>query len=442
MDTGIFRGTRMHDHWFENSQRAAEPLDGSDHPSSNEKPSIHERSISVSSVSTARERDRGRHPADPLTNTEANQCTQTGERDVSRQEPRQPGRRKARMPHPGSPELWNSEWAREAEFSDGKEDWPRHKARTVSKSKAGPHRARTARLNTRDNKKPREQVMVKDEADQSRMPPGDGSKRTAPNSSERGSPNSHDAMPPPPLPVMRPAIVQKDMTNRVYPAVGNVRRPHSEEELLVRACDRAGCGQGRTDAEPVVADEGGTSEHSQSREIRTGGVILPLQSISWIDPSSRPTTPSLTYNTQASGVSTRPISCAATLTNALEDDGPVTGPTAPRQAEESIAEFIMRIESEAEAGIPELRPHGAGLFENEDCVGLGKAEGQQIYYETLAMQTPNALAQESWNPNIPLAQEPEVYIGSVADPYTNHWEYGPEEQDLSFAWDPYQYRRY
>lgn len=440
METGIFRGTHLHDRWVESSEgRTPDTIAKSDRPSSNKYPSVHERSIPASSsVSSSRRRRRGRHRADPLANTKATQCNQSRERDGLPQEPRQPGRRKAKRPHSGPPELKNSERAGRADASDGKEERPFHEACAVSKLEARSHDARAARLERRSKKEYKQQAMA-NEADHSRVLPGVDSPTKAPDSNERESLRSRDAMPPPPLPVTEPSPVHEDTASRTYPELGNVHSPDREEETLVRAYERAGRGLGETHAEPVVAEEGGTSEHFQNRVIRAGGAILPLQSVSWIDPASRPATPSLTYNTQALGVGTRLAPCANTQVNALKDDRLVTEPAAPMQAEESIVEFIMRIESEAEAGMPGLRTHAAGLFEDEDTIRVDTTKYQPKHYEASEMQTPNLLGEKSWDPHMFHAPKPEAHVGNAAEPCTTGWEDAPEEQDLFFTWDPYQY---
>lgn len=211
----------------------------------------------------------------------------------------------------------------------------------------------------------------------------------------------------------------------------------------MRAYERAGRGLGETDADPVVAaEEGGTRENSQHRGVRPAGVILPLQSVSWIDPASRPATPSLTYNSQAARVSTWPASFAATPANATEHDGLVAEPTGLSQAEESMAEFIMRIESEAEAGMPVSRPANAGFFEDEEIISVDMDDGQQVHYEASETQTPNVLGEDWWDPDMMHARESEAYIGDVTEPYIGGWEDRSDEPDLSFTWDPNQYRRY
>ncbi|KAK8139802.1 hypothetical protein PG984_000925 [Apiospora sp. TS-2023a] len=154
-----------------------------------------------------------------------------------------------------------------------------------------------------------------------------------PDNDDRISIASRDLMPPPPLPnhIPRPRLdgpVQKPSATGPDPRYLPTNKELSAAARVMAQYD-------------TMHKNAGSSQY---------GLIAPLQSASWVTPSPKPPTPSLTNDTNTSRLS--PISLYHLDHPAVKESLTTITHARSAQHQESMAEFIARIEREADAITP------------------------------------------------------------------------------------------
>ncbi|KAK7924777.1 hypothetical protein PG985_006831 [Apiospora marii] len=166
----------------------------------------------------------------------------------------------------------------------------------------------------------------------------------SPDNDDRISIASRDLMPPPPLPdhVLQPRLggaVQKP------PATGpDTRYLPTNKELSAAAHMMAQHDVAHKNGHSEAPSE--TSPGISTRSSSQYGLIAPLQSASWVTPSPKPRTPALTTDTNTSRSS--PNSFYDVNHPAGKGSLPTITQVRSAQRQESMAEFIARIEREAD----------------------------------------------------------------------------------------------
>lgn len=169
----------------------------------------------------------------------------------------------------------------------------------------------------------------------------------SPDNDDHISITSRDLMPPPPLPdhISQPHLggaVQKPSATRP-----DTRYLPTNKELYAAAQVMARHAVVHKNAYSRTPDE--TSHDMSTRVSSEYGLIAPLQSASWVTPWPKPPIPSLTTDTKTSRLS--PISLYDVDRPAGKGSLPTMTQDKAGQHQESMAEFIARIEREAD-GLP------------------------------------------------------------------------------------------
>ncbi|KAK8048981.1 hypothetical protein PG994_010711 [Apiospora phragmitis] len=160
---------------------------------------------------------------------------------------------------------------------------------------------------------------------------------------DRLSITSRDLMPPPPLPhnVLRPRLSGAEQ--KPFPTGPDTRYYPTDEELSAAARVMAQHDTIHGIIGPKAPSETG---HDMLTEGSSQYGIAPLQSASWVTPSPKPPTPSLTADTTISRLSPMPSYDVDRLVG--KRSFPTRSQARSDQSQESMAEFIARIEREAD----------------------------------------------------------------------------------------------